>query len=132
MTADGRAEQRARDLKNLLAMSPLEVPGEALIDAVCDDVLALTNELSAADEELRTLRGDFERLYERAERVAATLRQALEQAAEPLYDETFRARLLRQGLSTDEIADVVSAIEAMQAHARAALAAAGETETGTA
>lgn len=34
-------------------------------------------------------------------------------STEPLWDATFRARLLRQGLSTDEMAEVVSMMETL-------------------
>lgn len=53
--------------------------------------------------------------------------QRLEQVAgdigQGLYDERFRARLLRHALSQDEVEQLVDAIEAMQARALAALEA---------
>lgn len=48
---------------------------------------------------------------------------AAEKEAEPLYDETFRGRLLRQALSHDEMRDLVDAIEQSQARVLSALAA---------
>lgn len=56
-----------------------------------------------------------------AEAESERLTGALERIAEPLCDATFRSRLLRQGLSTDEIAQYVEAVEANQQIARQAL-----------
>jgi anti-sigma factor RsiW len=48
--------------------------------------------------------------------------EALREIAGPIVDATFRARLLRQGLSTDEMAQYVECVESLQARAREALA----------
>jgi hypothetical protein len=55
--------------------------------------------------------------------VLADALEAAERETEPLYDETFRGRLLRQGLSHDEMRDHVDAIESSQERVRRALAA---------
>jgi len=52
----------------------------------------------------------------------AALVEAAQKASEPLYDKTFKGRLLRHSLSNDEIAQFVDALEADQFHLRAAVA----------
>lgn len=79
-----------------------------------DELEARINSALAAYEE-RTFQ--WEAAVARAERLA----EALRDAAEPLYDETFRARLLRHGLSNEEIAQFVDAIETMQRNAAGVL-----------
>jgi uncharacterized protein (UPF0335 family) len=61
----------------------------------------------------------IEALEAELERVTAALREI----NEPLCDDTFRARLLRQGLSTDEMRQYVEAVEALQRKAALAGAA---------
>lgn len=133
---DGRAEQRAREAVNAYDFGPEDIEAYRQL---ARDVLALHEDLKAERSEVDRLQGELMRedftaytngldhgraKLEAAERVAATLRQALE----PLVTQV-RKTVHEWETGSTPMKDLA---DALAAYERAALAAAGGTETETA
>lgn len=116
--APGRSQMHEEGIKALAALVARVEQAERERDEAREDAI----DARASVEAARAMRDRHEERYEKHKARADRYEKALREQAEPIMDERFRDRLLRHGLSNDEVAALVDAIYQRQQKALNALA----------